>query len=87
MRTALYRSITPVCASHRYEQLPPPPHDQNPTYEQPDTSDDVDVPGQLIGRKDLRAQEARPRALVRVDKRAVGPTITREMRGCVICRS
>jgi hypothetical protein len=72
--------------SHRYEHLAPPPQDKNPTYEQPNASNDIDVPRELIGREDLRAHKARPRALVRVDERAVGPAATRQMRGCVVRR-
>src|SRR6267154_4350523 len=46
----------PSFYSHRYEQLAPPPHDENPTYKQPNASNDIDIPRELIGREDLRTQ-------------------------------
>jgi hypothetical protein len=76
--------LPPFIHSHRYEQLAPPTHDKDPTYEQPNASNNIDIPRELIRREDLRAQKAGPRALVRVDERTVGAA-TRQMRGCVVC--
>ena len=71
--------------SDGHEQLAPTTHDEYPPDEQPYSRYDIDVPRELVGREDLRAQKARPRALVRVDERAAATA--RELRVGVVCGS
>ena len=74
--------------SNRHEHLPPPTDDEYPTEKQPDAGHDVDITRQLVGREYLRADEARPRALVRVDECAgARASCSRELRGGVVCGS
>ena len=72
----------PQTSSNGYEQLAPTTHDEYSPCKEPHASNDVDVPRQLVGCENLRAQKARPRALVRVYERAA-----RELCGGVICGS
>jgi len=47
-----------ACSLDRHKELSPTTHDEYPTDEQPDTSDDVHVARKLVRCENLRAQEA-----------------------------
>jgi len=72
----------PQTSSDGYKQLAPTTNDEYSADKEPYASNDVDVSRQLVGRENLRAQKARPRALVRVYERAA-----RELCRGVICGS
>ena len=67
--------------SDGYEQLAPTAHDEYSANKEPYASNDVNVSRQLVRCENLRAQKARPRALVRVYEWAAGELCGGVIRG------